>query len=62
MGLNWRGWHIASIMPPPDDGHWCKPYTWCRSQLSEADWGYQGEGVFEFKKEQDYLIFILRWG
>lgn len=61
MGVNWKGWHIASIGAPPDDGHWREPYNWCRNLLPETNWNYQGEGVFEFQNEQDYLIFILRW-
>ena len=25
------------------------------------DWGYLGEGVFEFRNEKDYMWFMLRW-
>lgn len=34
---------------------------WCEQHLGEG-WWYISEGVFEFNNEQDYLVFMLRWG
>ena len=54
-------WYVASISPPKPSVHWQEPFAWCCSMLPMMDWGYQGEGVFEFKNERDYLWFMLKW-
>lgn len=54
-------WHVISISPPQHDVHWNRCIAWCEKNISAYEWFYQGEGVFEFKHERDYLWFILKW-
>jgi hypothetical protein len=45
--------------------------AWCRSEMQDATWRWQmrsqsspfenGEYIFYFNNERDYLAFILRW-
>jgi len=58
---NNRSWYVASIYPPSPDYHWARCVEWCRQYLEQGAWFFQGEGVFEFKNERDYLWFILKW-
>jgi len=64
--------HVASIQAPRDplnavSGVWCyqgwKPcIEWCEGLWgNQGGWWYIGEGVFEFNREQDHLMFMLRW-
>ena len=71
-------WYVASVMAPtanrgPDYLTWKVHYRgwtpcmeWCRKQFDSDNcvetWRYIGEGVFEFKNEQDRTLFLLRWG
>jgi hypothetical protein len=67
------GRHVASISAPivgfdPINGHryqgWKPCIEWCEQQWGNYNnkWVFISEGVFEFNDEQDYLMFILRWG
>lgn len=53
--------HIISISPPYPDVHWNRCVKWCRKYLEERSWHFQGEGVFEFENERDYLWFVMKW-
>jgi hypothetical protein len=66
------GWCVASIMPPgPNLGGvlqtyqgWAPCIEWCKEQFGNSamdGWRFVGEGVFEFREEQDYMLFLLRW-
>ena len=71
------GWYVASIMPPVDDAigkheyqGWRPCIQWCSEHFSDDDeapcdqtnrWRFVGEGVFEFRREEDRLLFLLRW-
>jgi len=55
---------------PPYQG-WKPCYEWCEKHFgSRTDtfddfhsqtWHFIGEGIFEFKHEQDLLFFLLKW-
>jgi len=55
--LNWKVYYSG----------WMPCMDWCREQFDIDDdnqprtWRYVGEGVFEFKNEQDRTLFLLRW-
>ena len=62
--------YMASVESPamqydPVNGHryegWSPCIRWCEEHFGEAGWWYLTEGVFEFNREQDYLLFILKW-
>jgi len=61
------GWYVASIMPPgPLQAYqgWTPCIEWCKEQFGNSvgnGWWFVGEGVFEFREEQDYVLFLLRW-
>ena len=70
-----NGWIVASV-PPPDRGRmgWMPCMFWCQEQLDGEiefginsvhsfgkNWRYVGEGVFEFRRHDDHLMFVLRW-
>lgn len=68
---NSRGWYVASVAAP-DGGRWgwSPCVEWCEQQFGEPEdipsdvrqrWDYQSEGVFEFRREQDYSWFLLKW-
>ena len=73
MKNNMSGWHVASVQAPivnsdPVNGHqyqgWRPCIDWCRKHLGDRaidGWRFQGEGVFEFKNEQDRTLFLLKW-
>ena len=65
-------WYVASVAPPVDETvngkyryqGWRPCIDWCRKHLGDRaidGWRFMGEGVFEFKEEQDYIMFLLRW-
>jgi len=65
-------WYVASIMPPVDETingkyryqGWTPCIEWCKEQFGNSamdGWRFVGEGVFEFRGEQDYVLFLLRW-
>jgi hypothetical protein len=57
--------YYASISPSWDDRGtyqgWSPSIKWCQENLNDRRWRYDGEGIFEFKQEQDYTMFLLRW-
>ena len=55
--------HIASIYMSPSEGGgtWLDCIHWCKDNLDVMDWNYMGEGVFEFRNKQDYVVFLLKW-
>ena len=66
-----NGWYVASIMPPINERvskftyrGWSPCIEWCKTQFGDRaidGWRFVGEGVFEFRDEQDYVMFLLRW-
>lgn len=68
---SYNGWYVASVQAPVDETingkyryqGWTPCIKWCQEQFGNAydGWRFQGEGVFEFCKEQDYAWFVLRW-
>jgi len=47
---------------------WRPCIEWCETQFGtmtwpgpRAVWRYVGEGVFEFERAEDRLLFLLRW-
>ena len=70
------GWHIASVMPPVDETvngkyryqGWLPCIKWCTQTFGEMRspdrpprWRFVSEGVFEFYREEDLTLFLLRW-
>ena len=66
-------WHVASIMPPVDETvngkyryqGWLPCIKWCTETFGHHrmnGWRFVGEGVFEFYREEDLTLFLLRWG
>lgn len=64
------GWYVASVTAPYQEGEvyrgWSPCINWCQEHLYhgghyEPNWNYIGEGVFEFRDEQEYLAFMLKW-
>jgi hypothetical protein len=57
--------YYASVSPSWDDRQvyqgWSPSIKWCQENLKDRQWRYDGEGVFEFKQEQDYTMFLLKW-
>ena len=66
-------WHVATVYPPPQPGiyvGWRPCMEWCRETFGGAPtthitvgngWRYISEGVFEFEREADCALFLLRW-
>ena len=66
---SFNGWIVASIMPPIDETingkyryqGWSPCINWCKHNFKESNWRFVGEGVFEFRRSNDYMMFLLRW-
>ena len=59
-----NGWYVVSVMAPGVNQGWKPCVDWCFEQLGSHimdDWGYLGEGVFEFREEKHAAWFMLRW-
>ena len=64
-----NGWIVASVSAPTDEiingkyryQGWKLCMDWCQEQFQDRNWRYVGEGVFEFRRVDDYTIFLLRW-
>ena len=66
-----NGWYVASVKAPVVDRiskhvyqGWRPCIEWCKTQLGDRaldGWRFVGEGVFEFRDEQGYAMFLLRW-
>ena len=43
---------------------WRHSIAWCDQHVGEQSkvWWYKGLGRFEFAREQDRTMFLLRWG
>ena len=43
---------------------WRHSLAWCEQHVGEQSvtWWYAGLGQFEFAREQDRTMFVLRWG
>jgi hypothetical protein len=61
-------WFVASVSAPVEDRiskhvyqGWSPCMWWCAEHFNTQDWRYVGEGVFEFRRSEDHLMFILRW-
>ena len=69
-----NGWIVASV-PAPEGGKrgWMPCMAWCQERLDGElldvnsatsfgkNWRYVGEGVFEFRRADDHMMFLLRW-
>lgn len=59
------GWYVASIEAPVCESYqgWSPCIRWCQDYFGHTDknWNYIGEGIFEFRDEQEYLAFMLKW-
>ena len=43
---------------------WMPCVEWCKEHFGpqhELQWHFVGEGVFEFRREQDLTLFLLKW-
>jgi len=65
-----NGWYVASVPAPVNDRvskhvyqGWSPCIDWCAKHFNYRmdDWRFISEGVFEFRHEQDYSWFLLRW-
>lgn len=69
-----NGWIVASV-PAPDRGKrgWMPCMNWCQDHFDDEsfgvneersygkNWRYVGEGVFEFRRADNHMMFLLRW-
>lgn len=69
-----NGWIVASV-PAPERGKmgWMPCMAWCQEHIDGEqfginsaksfgkNWRYVGEGVFEFRRTDDHMMFTLRW-
>ena len=56
--------HFIGIPPDheTDWGHgWKYSIEWCDQHVPSRDWHYAGLGQFAFVREQDAVMFALRW-
>jgi hypothetical protein len=71
-----EAWYVATVKAPVQDRvskhtyqGWRPCMEWCVATfgggIGSTAWGpgwrYVGEGVFEFRSEQDHIMFMLRW-
>jgi len=60
-----NSWIIASVPQPAHKEYehwgWLPAMEWCRGRFKEQNWRYVSEGVFEFRRVDDYMMFVLRW-
>jgi hypothetical protein len=72
MKSDLSGWYVASIGCPEPlnaiSGYvyqgWLPCIEWCTKTFGDRaidGWRFIGEGVFEFREERDYVMFLLRW-
>jgi len=73
MKNKFSGWYVASVISPVYNGKlyqgWRPCMEWCEKTFGGGigstaygpGWRFVGEGVFEFKTEQDRTLFLLRW-
>ena len=70
-------WFSVIVPFPEREGYGAEPYQWldaswkpcldwCRERFEhgpdrEIDWSYSGGGRFEFQREEDAVLFTLRW-
>jgi len=66
--MSFFDWWTASIPSPehPTGGYqgWRPCIEWCEEYFGNNamdGWLYIGEGVFKFREEQNYALFLLRW-
>jgi hypothetical protein len=55
-----NGWIVASVGSPWLNG-WYPCMEWCRATFEDANWQYVGVGIFEFRRADDHMMFVLRW-
>ena len=59
-----NGWFVASVPSPHTNGRfqgWSPCSKWCEKNIAPTNWRYVGEGVFEFRRADNHLMFTLRW-
>ena len=59
-----NGWFIASVQAPNVTGRyqgWSPCVNWCEANTKEQNWRFCGEGIFEFRRLDDHILFLLRW-
>ena len=68
-----NGWFVASVPAPRVSGYqgWAPCMEWCQEQfdgegvdaarLYGKNWRYVALGVFEFRRADNHLMFVLRW-
>lgn len=61
-------WWVASVAAPVEDRvskhvyqGWAPCMFWCAERMHKDNWRYISEGVFEFRRSEDHLMFILKW-
>jgi hypothetical protein len=63
-----NGWIVASV-PAPVNGRigkhvyqgWTPCMRWCAEHFEQHNWRFVSEGVFEFRRADDHLMFMLKW-
>ena len=64
-----NGWIVASVPAPgPKLGGvlqayqgWTPCMRWCAEHFEQHNWRYVSEGVFEFRRADDHVMFLLAW-
>ena len=53
---------VASVGCPPGQRGWTPCIEWCQQQWGDSDcWRFVGEGVSEFRRQEDFMLFLLKW-
>jgi hypothetical protein len=63
--LNKKLWPYQITLPrliSPENSSCDERYVWLRENIQYQDWYVTYTPTFCFKKEVDYLLFVLRWG
>ena len=70
-----KEWTSVHIQFPERENHlprrrmdtpWRPQLDWCKERFGYANylpmvWCYNGDGLFEFEREEDAVLFALRW-
>ena len=63
-----NGWFVASVPAPINDRigkhiyqGWTPCMQWCAENFEQHNWRFVSEGVFEFRRADNHLMFVLRW-
>jgi hypothetical protein len=61
-----KEWAKVKVPQPTTNSEWGLCGIWCSTNFGpgytlDRVWEYVGEGIYEFKNDQDAILFSLRW-